>query len=100
AVRSRIALVSVLGFVVILLLWNFVFFAPAGNDADHAKQRLQTAEQKGAQLDSQLRNLQKLAAQTPEQKAHLEKLNALVPPTADLEGFIRSAVDLEQQSGV
>jgi Tfp pilus assembly protein PilO len=99
-VKSRIALAGVLGFVVILLVWNFAFFAPAGRDQDHAKQKLDTAQQQGNQLDARLRDLKKISVNAPEQKAKLDKLNAAVPVTADLEGFIRSAVDLEQQAGV
>ncbi len=98
--RNRIAIAAVLGFVVILLLWNFAFFGPAGRDRDHAKARLNTAQQTGATLESQLRNLQRISQSAPEQAAHLARLNAAVPPTPDLEGFIRSAVDLEQQAGV
>ncbi len=98
--RNRIALVGVLALVVVLLLWNFAFFGPAGRDRDHAHQSLTAAQQKGATLEARLRHLQQVSAQAPAQQAHLQHLNALVPPTPDLEGFIRSAVDLEQQAGV
>jgi Tfp pilus assembly protein PilO len=98
--KSRVVLVGVLGVVVLLLIWNFLFFAPAGKDADKAKQNRADAEQQGQQLDQHLAELQKISTNAPEQKAQLDKLNAAIPLTPDLEGFIRSAVDLEQQAGV
>ncbi|HEY3832116.1 MAG TPA: type 4a pilus biogenesis protein PilO [Acidimicrobiia bacterium] len=98
--RNRVVLASVLGLIVVLLLWNFAFFSPAGKDRSKAENRLATAKSTGSGLQQQLQTLEGINAQQPAEKAHLQHLNALVPPTADLEGFIRSSVDLEQEAGV
>ncbi len=98
--RSRLALVGVLALVVVVLIWNFAFFAPAGRDVDHAKQRRDAATQLNQDLSSKLHDLRQVSDRAPEQKAKLDQLNAQVPTTPDLEGFIRSAYELKVQAGV
>jgi Tfp pilus assembly protein PilO len=99
-VRTRIIAASVLGFVVVLLLWNQLLFSPAGKDVDKARTRRDDAEQQHTQLQAEKARLEQNKQTQPEVQAQLAKLNAAIPPTPDLEGFLRAAFDVKQKSGV
>jgi Tfp pilus assembly protein PilO len=98
--RARVLLASVLGVIVLLLLWNAVLFSPAGKDVDKAKARVEQANQDHTQLVAEKARAEKTHADLPALRARLARLQAAVPSTPDLEGFLRAAFDVKVKSGV
>ncbi len=98
--KARIIAVCVLVLVVVVIAWNAIFYGPAGDAADKAKQREVAAAQARTQLTAQLKALQDVAAKGPEFQAKIDTLSRAVPLTPDLEGFTRSANDLKTKTGI
>jgi len=92
--------VSVLGVIIVVLIWNQLLYKPANNDVTTANQRLTTAQTKHEQLQQQEHALEHQQSNAPQLQAQLGKLEAAVPPTPDLEGFLRAANNIKVQSGV
>ncbi len=98
--RTRIIAATVLGLVVVLLLWNQLLFSPAGKDVDKARQKRDDAEQQHIQLQAEKTRLEQSRQTQPAVQAQLAKLQAAIPASPDLEGFLRAAFSVKQKSGV
>jgi Tfp pilus assembly protein PilO len=99
-VNRRVIVISVLGFLAALIVWNMLFFGPAGKDVDNAHKRYDEASSRKISLQAQLQQLQGNSQDPVKLRAQLAKLQSAVPKTPDLEGFIRSAYDLKRTAGV
>lgn len=98
--KTRGIVATVLVVIVILLVWNLMFFSPAGSDLDDARDRRDTAATQNATLESTLQRLLDLKERQPELMDERDRMSAKVPANADLEVFIRAANDLSVESGL
>ena len=98
--KAKVVAVVVLGLVMIVLAWNFLFFAPAGRSVDTARARRDSALATQADLAAQLRELQTIGTEGPAWRAKVARLGAMIPTTPRLDEFIRAANSLKASSGV
>jgi len=98
--RSRIAVFGVLLTVVVVLIWNVTIFAPRGRRLNDAKKQTQAAQQLEPGLQATVARLKQISQNGPEIAAQLDKLNAAVPASPDLDGFILSANQIAVQAGI
>ena len=98
--RSRLAVFGVLLLVVVVLIWNVAIFSPRGHKLNDAKKLTQAAQQLEPGLQSTLARLKQISQNGPEIAAQLDKLNAAVPASPDLDGFILSANQIAVQAGI
>jgi Tfp pilus assembly protein PilO len=98
--RSRAVAVGVLLTVVVVLIWNIAIFSPRGHKLNDAKKAAQAAQALEPGLQSTLARLKQISQNGPEIAAQLDKLNAAVPASADLDGFILSANQIATQAGI
>jgi len=98
--KSRAIVLGVLVTVIVVLAWNLLIFAPSGKHLASAKTDAQAAQLQESQLRIQLAALVKISHNGPQIAAQLAKLNAAVPATPDLDGFILSANQIAVQSGI
>jgi Tfp pilus assembly protein PilO len=99
-VRNRVVVLGVLATVVVVLIWNLFIFAPRSRRLSTAKKDTQAAQQLQQQLRGVLNHLVSISHNGPAIAAELDKLNAAVPSSADLDGFILSANQIAVQSGI
>ncbi|HEX5616481.1 MAG TPA: type 4a pilus biogenesis protein PilO [Acidimicrobiia bacterium] len=97
--RRGVALFAVAAVAIVALWWTLVY-SPRGDQLDDAKVELETAQGEQQALQAQLARLEDINENLPEIDADLAKLSGLVPPTADLAGFILGMNDLANQSGI
>jgi Tfp pilus assembly protein PilO len=86
--------------VVVVLIWNIAIFSPRGNKLNDAKKQAQTAQNLEPGLQATLARLKQISQNGPEIAAQLDKLNAAVPASPDLDGFILSANQIAVQAGI
>jgi Tfp pilus assembly protein PilO len=98
--RSRVVILGVLLTVVVVLIWNIAIFAPRGRKLSDAKHKAQAAQQLEPALQATLTRLQQISKNGPEIAAQLDTLNAAVPDSPDLDGFILSANQIAVQAGI
>ncbi|HEX4490644.1 MAG TPA: type 4a pilus biogenesis protein PilO [Acidimicrobiia bacterium] len=98
--KSRAVILGVLATIVVAMIWNLLIFAPKGRSLKHAKADTQTAQQLGASLQATLTRLQDISRNGPAIAAELDKLSAAVPASPDLDGFILSANQIADTSGI
>jgi Tfp pilus assembly protein PilO len=98
--RSRVIAVSVLVFVVVVMIWNLMIFAPKGRQLSAAKKDAQAEQAQESPLRAQLAHLQEISKNGPEIAAQLDRLSAAIPTAPDLDGFILSANQIAVQSGI
>jgi Tfp pilus assembly protein PilO len=98
--RNRAMALGALLFVVVLLVWNLLIFAPKGRSLSKAKKDAQAAQQIEAGLRSTLARLNDISKNGPEIAAELDKLSSAVPESPDLDGFILSANQIAVKSGI
>jgi Tfp pilus assembly protein PilO len=98
--RNRAIALGALLFVVVLLVWNLLIFAPKGRSLSKAKKDAQAAQQIEAGLRSTLARLNDISKNGPEIAAELDKLSSAVPESPDLDGFILSANQIAVKSGI
>ena len=98
--RSRAVAVGVLLTVVVVLIWNIAIFSPRGHKLNDAKKATQAAQALEPGLQATLARLKQISQNGPEIAAQLDKLNAAVPASADLDGFILSANQIATQAGI
>jgi Tfp pilus assembly protein PilO len=98
--RARFVAVGVLLTVVVVLIWNIAIFSPRGHKLTDAKKQAQAAQQLEPGLQATLARLKQISQNGPEIAAQLDKLNAAVPASPDLDGFILSANQIAVQAGI
>jgi Tfp pilus assembly protein PilO len=98
--RSRLVVFGVLLTVVVVLIWNIAIFSPRGHKLNDAKKAAQAAQQLEPGLQAQLAQLKQISENGPAIAAELDKLNAAVPASPDLDGFILSANQIAVQAGI
>ncbi len=98
--KSRAVLVAFLLLVVVLLAWNFLFFAPAGEEVTKAEDTKIAAIAQQDSLQNTLDRLEDLKSRQPELMDEKNRLSGRVPALPDLEVFIRAANDLSVESGL
>jgi type IV pilus assembly protein PilO len=86
--------------VLVVIVWYAAIYSPKNSDLSKAQDDLKTAQSQRDNLQTQLSNLRDLEANRAKQQAALQKLNAAVPTTPDLAGFILQANDIATQAGV
>lgn len=86
--------------VLVVLVWYTAIYSPKNDDLSKAQDALTAAQSQQNNLQAQLSNLRDLEANRAKQQAALQKLNAAVPTTPDLAGFILQANDIATQAGV
>jgi Tfp pilus assembly protein PilO len=90
----------VLAGVVISVAWFVFVWSGKQSDLKDARDAHATAEDKTAQLKTQLSQLEDIDAQGPKIDAEVMRLRNYVPKNPDLASFLRTANDLSVQSGV
>jgi Tfp pilus assembly protein PilO len=98
--RSRVVVVGVLLTVVVVLIWNIAIFSPRGKKLNDAKKQAQAAQQLEPGLQATLARLKQISENGPEIAAQLDTLNAAVPASPDLDGFILSANQIAVRAGI
>jgi Tfp pilus assembly protein PilO len=98
--RSRFVIFGVLLTVVVVLIWNIAIFSPRGSKLNDAKKAAQAAQQLEPGLQATLARLKQISQNGPAIAAQLDKLNAAVPASPDLDGFILSANQIAVQAGI
>ncbi len=98
--KTRVIAVSALALVVVLLLWNLFFYSPAGKDVSKANQRVTTAQSAHSTLLAEHQRLLQSQQNGTKIQAQLSKLEAAIPATPDLQGFLNAAYDVKLKSGV
>ena len=98
--RNRAVALGVLAFVVLLLIWNLLIFAPKGKQLSKAKKDAAAAQSIEAGLRTTLARLNDISKNGPEIAAELDKLSSAVPESPDLDGFILSANQIAVRSGI
>jgi Tfp pilus assembly protein PilO len=98
--KSRVVAFGVLLLIVVVLMWNLLIFAPKGKSVSKAKKDAQAALQMQTQLRATLSRLNNISRNGPQIAAELDKLSAAVPTDPDLDGFILSANQIAEQSGI
>ena len=91
-----IAVVTGLG----ALLWYMTLFAPERSERRRIGEQVAAAEQEEQDLRATRIRLRGLEAGRDAQQAQLARLQRLVPPQADVAGFILAANDAAVRSGV
>jgi Tfp pilus assembly protein PilO len=100
AVKRNPLIVIGVGFLVIVLLWYFLLYAPLGDDLSSAQAQTSEEQKKTDGLQADLARLQAQAKNSTQQAALLRKLDAAVPEQPDLAEFIIQANDIADQSGI
>jgi Tfp pilus assembly protein PilO len=99
-VKRVVLLVAAGVAVLVVIVWYVALYSPKNSDLSKAHDDLQAAQAQRGNLQTQLSNLRDLEANRAKQQAALQKLNAAVPTTPDLAGFILQANDIATQAGV
>ena len=86
--------------VLVIIVWYAAIYSPKNHDLSKAQDDLAVAQSQQGNLQTQLGSLRDLEANRAKQQAALQKLNAAVPTTPDLAGFILQANDIATQAGV
>jgi Tfp pilus assembly protein PilO len=99
-VSRRTVVIGAIAALVIVALWWFLVYSPAGDDLTAARDDVESAEREQQGLQAQLAQLEDIAANGPAIDAELARLTDLVPSSPDLAGFILGANDLAIESGI
>ena len=97
--RTRMIL-AVLGVVVALVAFFFLFIRPRQQDLSAVRENIVTEEARTTQLQAELARLQDLQANAPELEAELSKIRAFVPRDDEVPNFIFQVQDAANQAGV
>jgi Tfp pilus assembly protein PilO len=98
--KRIVLIVAAVVAVLVVVVWYAALYSPKSHDLSKAHDELATAQSQRGNLQTQLGNLRDLEANRAKQQAELQKLNAAVPTTPDLAGFILQANDIATQAGV
>ncbi len=98
--RQRAPLIAAAAGVLVVLLVIFVLIMPKVSAVHKKQDALKAAQATQTELEAHLRELQATEKQAQDIRAQLAKLDANVPPTADLPGLIRTLNDMADQASV
>lgn len=98
--RQRGPLIAAAGGVLVVLLMIFVLIMPKVSAVHKKQDALEAAQARQTELEAHLHELQATEKRAQEIRAQLAKLDANVPPTADLPGLIRTLNDMADQASV
>lgn len=97
--QGRVVLAA-LAAVSIVVVWYVALFGPQRADRRRVAEQLAAAEAEEQELRSTLSRLRVLAGKQEAREAYLARLRRLVPPEADVAGFILAANHAAVRSGV
>ena len=98
--NRRILLIGGGAFLVILLLWYFVLWAPRSKAINAAKARQRSAQSQIFDLQAQINRLKAQQQQEPIQRAQLERLRTAIPDDPGLAQFILDVNDAATKAGI
>jgi Tfp pilus assembly protein PilO len=99
-VNRRPIIIGAVAFVLFLLLWYFLGFAPQQKKIHDAQKRRATAEQKQQELQTAINRLKAAQKNEPLQRAQLETLKTAIPDDPALGQFILDVNDRATASGI
>lgn len=91
---------AVIAVVVILAGWYLLLWSPASSDLDKAKARKTAAEQRQAQVQSEITRLRAAQRNEPQNRAKLETLRTAIPDDPALGQFIIDVNDAATRAGI
>ena len=97
--RTRLIL-AVLGVVVVLLAFFFLFIRPRQQELKRVEAEIVTEEERTVQLEAELERLESLQADAPELQAELAKIRGFVPRDDEVPNFIFLVQDAANTAGV
>lgn len=98
--NRRPVVIGAAAFVVFLLVWYFLGFAPQQKKIHDAQKRRATAEQKQQELQTAINRLKAAQKNEPLQRAQLETLKTAIPDDPALGQFILDVNDRASASGI
>ena len=97
--RTRLIL-SVLGVLVVLVAFFFLFIRPRQQELDRVNEEIEAEEARTVQLQTELSRLQELQANAPELEAELARIRGFVPRDDEVPNFIFLVQDAANAAGV
>ena len=97
--RRQIAIAAAVA-VGVTVVFFFLLLSPKLKDISKTRDDVQTARAEEETLRTQLIHLNDVRKNAPQTTAKLAELSQLLPPTADLPGFIQQVQDASTQSGI
>lgn len=98
--RARTIVIGVVAAIVMIGVWYFFLWSPAGKDLTKAKADRAAAEQQRDQLQARLTHLKKLQANQAQLEADRDKLQERIPNSDQLDQFILEVNDRATKAGV
>jgi len=98
--RAKRIAVAVLAVAALALLWNLAVYAPAGDDLDAARERVERAEIENRALRAERAVLEQLATDGAATQQRITELDAKIPSSAGLDVFLREADSISEAAGV
>ena len=98
--QNKSTLIAVFAAIGVALLWYVALFGPARSERSALVEQVTAAERKEEELHATRVRLRALEAGREAQQAQLERMQRLVPPQADMAGFLLAANDAAVRSGV
>lgn len=93
-------LIAAAAFVLVAVLGVFLLVFPKMSDVTEAEDQLVEAEDQAQVLRTELERREEVAGAAVETEALIRRLEAQVPPTADLPGMVRLLAQSADQAGV
>lgn len=97
--RTRLVL-SILGVVVVLIAFFFLFIRPRQQELGRVRDEIETEQARTVQLETELARLKDLQANAPELQAELAKIRGFVPRDDEVPNFIFLVQDSANTAGV
>ncbi|MDP8956780.1 MAG: type 4a pilus biogenesis protein PilO [Actinomycetota bacterium] len=97
--RRAPILAAIAGLALIILMVAFVIL-PKASQVREKQREVEAARQQETQLRVRLDQLRALEQEAPKNRRRLRRLDAAIPPNADLPGLIRLLNGIAEQSGV
>lgn len=98
--RRSVLLLSILGFVLIVVLYWFLLFQPASDEIDELRAQTEQLESQAAQLEARVAELREVRDAAVEEEALLVAAEAIIPSEPALPAVLRQMQQAADDSGL